>query len=367
MCRPVSFNLGNILPKPIKECLLRLAQNIELEKESTKGANGYLFFGRNRVSGLKVAIKFYYWGGDKSLHVEPQTLSEIRSPNVIEVHDAGYADNSYAYFVTTYYEQGDADEYLKNTVSTFKAIDLTSQVLNGLTHLHQQRLLHRDLKPANIYIKNDHSAVIGDFGSIKKIPDGNTTVPGSKHSILYRPPESIETNQYGYEGDVYQAGIFLYQALGGFLPYEEMAWLSGPEKKHYDSLQNPTDQTIFADQCLRTKISKGKVINLNSLPPWIPEKIKRVVRKACKLKPYDRYRTASEFRLKLHDIRANIVSWELKDGVPTCQIGNKSFRIIMVQQTPTVEKKIAAGWRKATEFADGSTEELCRAIEAKYF
>lgn len=360
----MSFYIGNALPKSIRECLLRLAQNIELERESNKGANGYLFFGRNRVSGVRVAVKFYYWGGDKLLHIEPQTLSEIRSPNVIEIYDAGYADASYAYFVTPYYEIGDADEYLKRNVGNLAALDLTCQILNGLTHLHQQRLLHRDLKPENIYIKDDGVAIIGDFGSIKKIPEGNSAVPGSKHSMLYRPPESIDSNRYGFTGDVYQTGVFLYQALGGFLPYEEIAWLTNSELKHYEGLHSPGDQTMFADQCLRTKITKGRILDNTSLPAWVPENLRRIIRKACHTNPENRFSTASEFRLKLHDARRNVSDWKVVDGAPTCNVGGRSFRIITSPQGSVVEKRVGAGWRRANNFVGANDQELCRAIDA---
>jgi len=38
------------------------------------------------------------------------------------------------------------------------------EILEGLSHVHQQGMIHRDLKPQNIFLdKNDH-VKIGDFG-----------------------------------------------------------------------------------------------------------------------------------------------------------------------------------------------------------
>src|SRR5690554_6179789 len=51
--------------------------------------NGYLFFGRNRILNTRVAVKFYYWGGEVDYHAEPNTLANIHSPNILEVHNAG--------------------------------------------------------------------------------------------------------------------------------------------------------------------------------------------------------------------------------------------------------------------------------------
>ena len=72
-------------PIEIRESLKALS-NITFEKQSNKGANGYLFFGRNRILNQRVAVKYYYWGGDRAEHAEPQQLAEIDSPHVIRVH-----------------------------------------------------------------------------------------------------------------------------------------------------------------------------------------------------------------------------------------------------------------------------------------
>jgi len=38
------------------------------------------------------------------------------------------------------------------------------QVLAGLAHAHQAGIVHRDIKPANIFIQEDGSVKIMDFG-----------------------------------------------------------------------------------------------------------------------------------------------------------------------------------------------------------
>lgn len=352
-------------PGSIKSCLLRLARNIKVERASGKGTNGFLFFGRNRVTRVLVAIKFYYWGGDRAFHTEPRALAALHSPNVLSVLDAGYADQEYAYFVTPFCEKGDVDDLLSTTsIGNLKAIDFTCQLLDGLTHLHQRRFLHRDLKPANVYINDHGHAVIGDFGSIMRLPERYTSVPGSKHSILYRPPESVDSNEYGFSGDVYQAGIFLYQLLGGNLSYEETAWMSRAELKHYQSLRSAADQSIFADQCLKTTISKGQVLDLSSLPPWVPDKLRRIIRKACRIDHASRYGTASEFRIKLHDARHGVPDWEIVEGRPTCRFDHRAYRVEDHDGTLLVCKSAGQSWRRDNAIQGQTMADLCAAIEA---
>ncbi|HUU02788.1 MAG TPA: hypothetical protein VM425_15250 [Myxococcota bacterium] len=86
-------------PEAIKSQLKVLAQDIMFTREVTKGGNGYLFFGDNRILQTHVAVKFYYWGGDHRFHAEPSTLASITSPHILPVYNAGLLDGDWAYFV----------------------------------------------------------------------------------------------------------------------------------------------------------------------------------------------------------------------------------------------------------------------------
>jgi hypothetical protein len=94
----MDFSLLSI-PQGIKDALKGLIEKFDIKKFDPKGGAGHTFFCRNRVLSTDVAIKFYYWGGDPKFHAEPQALTEIQSPNVLAIHDAGYAGGDYAYFV----------------------------------------------------------------------------------------------------------------------------------------------------------------------------------------------------------------------------------------------------------------------------
>jgi serine/threonine protein kinase len=276
----LDFNTLSI-PQGIKDALKTLILKYHINKFDPKGGAGYTFFGRNRVLGTDVAIKFYYWGGDPKFHAEPQALTKIQSPNVLSVHDAGYADGDYAYFVTPYCSGGDLDDLLAGSaLGTGQAIDLTGQLLAGLGHLHQARFVHRDIKPLNIFLEDGPIAVIGDFGSLKRIPNGSDVIPASSLSTLYCPPESVGTGSYDFKGDIYQSGIVFYQLLGGYFPYDEVAWLSKNEKTAYDAMASGIDRAIHAKECINKKITAGKIIDYTTIPFWMPKTLKDIVKKA---------------------------------------------------------------------------------------
>lgn len=357
---------GANAPEEIKDQLKLLAQDIEFEREVTKGGNGYLFFGRNRILNTQVAVKFYYWGGQVDFHAEPNTLAYINSPNVLDVQNAGLIDGEWAYFVTPYCANGDMDDVIEKTeIGNKKAVDLTCELLMGVGSLHEKRYLHRDLKPANIYVGDDYRAIIGDFGSIKQLPEGLDSIPASSHAVLYRPPESVETNYYGFQGDIYQCGIVLYQLLGGHLPYDQVSWLSGSERKHYNQLDDEADRSIYADQCVKAKIKKGKILSLASLPPWVPDNLRRVIRKATNIKPEKRFPTASAFHVQLNNLQPTIPDWLVEDGCPTLR-ATTSYRVFESDQGFQVQKrKGTSQWRMDNSFDVQTLKEAIERVNGK--
>lgn len=356
---------GLSAPQEIKVALASLSKTYSFTKEVEKGANGYLFFGRNRIMGTEVAVKFYYWWGEKEYHAEPRNLAAIKCDNILSILDASFIDNDWAYFVTPHCPNGDLDDYIEKTrFGNLQAIDLVSSVLNGLSHLHSERFLHRDIKPSNIYLDSNNQAVIGDFGSLKVAPEGKDSVPSSSHSILYRPPESVLQNTYSCKGDIYQMGVVFYQLLGGALPYDEYAWMSKAELKHFNDLADQVDRSIYVDQCIKNRITKGKVVNLNSLPPWVSSQVKRVIRKAVHLDPSKRYKNATEFKADLHKIRPTTLDWSISEGHPHLS-ATTSYRIIRNGDNFSVQKRKTGDWRNDNTISGGSLKELVQEIEAK--
>lgn len=328
-----------------------------------------MYFGRNRILDSDVAVKFYYWGSNKLFHAEPNSLAAIDSPNVLAVLNAGLIDGDWAFFVTPYCSHGDIDDVLDKTeFGNFKAIKLTCDLLIGLGALHEHRYVHRyvqrDIKPANILLSDDSNALIGDFGSIKHIPEGQHTIPASSHAVLYRPPESITSEHYGTAGDIYQAGIFFYQILGGHLPYDAVSWLTKPERKQYEALPTPPDKIQYADLCIRTRISKGKLLDVGSLPPWVNETLKRTIRKATNVDPDKRFKSAAEFQVHLNNSRSKVSDWSIEEGFPTKK-GETSFRICEEDGEYFVSKRRNSNkWRKDNSIKASSYEDAVSSIEA---
>ncbi len=207
-------------PEEIRNGIVELQEHYENFEENNRGANGYLFFAKNKVSKQDVAIKFYYGEPGDRQHDEPRQLAAINSPNVLSILDARMISEDWGYFITPRCNEGDLDDLITDLSSSYTAIDTAIAICHGVSAIHAQGMVHRDLKPGNI-VFDGGIPKIADFGSVRAFERGQEITRASRHSVLYRPPESFESDEYTKRGDVYQIGLVTYQMLGGGLSYKE--------------------------------------------------------------------------------------------------------------------------------------------------
>lgn len=332
------------LPANLQPTAARLGESITFRDSIEKGANGHVLIGYHRLLHRMVVVKFYYWGD--GAHIEPAMLARMESTHVLKVDHAEAIDEDDAFFITRYCSVGDLDdELLTRSFGPVEAIDALIQFGAGVSYLHGEGYVHRDLKPSNLFVTDEGNRVIGDFGSVVQIGEENFANSLSKHSIIYRPPEDFRGNRFFRQGDIYQLGMVLYQLLGGSLPYEIENWLT-PQQIADGAEMDEFDRHAFYNSVIEARICRGRVLNFSSLQDYVPDTLKRVIRKACHLDKDRRYPTAADFLATLNNIRRCIFDWRVDDDVLTLRDRNRAFRIIRSGGQFHVEKQIAAGWRR---------------------
>ncbi len=337
------FDLG-VLPENVRPTVKRLQEAITFSDNITKGANGFVLIGHNRLLDRMQVVKIYYWGG--GLHVEPALLAALESPHVLKVDSAEAIDEDDAFFITRYCAGGDLDDQLAlRSFGPREAIDALLQIAAGVSYLHGQGYLHRDIKPSNLFCNDDGSWVIGDFGSVVKMNEHGFASTQSKHSIIYRPPEDFDDNvKYYRQGDVYQLGMVLYQLLGGRLDYDVDCWLTAVQIKHRETLDDIEAQ-VFAQSCIQRLIQKGKVLDLDTLPPVVPEHLKRLLRSACRLDYNRRPQTVADLISTLNNLRKRTFDWRWADHSYQLETKQRSFRLVKSGEALQVEKRVGGGWK----------------------
>ncbi len=299
-----------------KEAIIALEQypEFEIAHFNDSGANGYVLLGRHSVLQKDVAIKIYFHD-ENDVNQEPTIISKINHDHVLKVHDARKVGKECSYFLMPAASDGDLSNFLNNyNLSLPLAHKLLCQLLSGTSALHGEPnlLVHRDLKPENLLVHDDN-LVIADFGSVRRIDESTLKAPASKHSILYRPPEAFGSAAYfNFSSDIYQAGFIGFLLFGGKISNELLSHMTAKEVDKLSGISGGYEQSIYIDSCLEKKIKSGKLIDWDDLPFFVPNSLKRVLRKA--VSPTEkRYKMVSEFLADLSKLRGQLPDWIVKD------------------------------------------------------
>lgn len=189
-----------------------------------------------RVEGLTVQAKsssdqeIFNWGLNGFFN-EAKLLYGLNHPNIVKVTDL-FEANGTAYFVMPYLSGITLHQWIKDHPHAGEA-ELQSifiPLLEGLKYIHERQLLHRDIKPENIFITENQTPVLIDFGAARQAV-GQKSRPLTQ--ILTPPFAPIE--QYHSRDvfmpalDLYSLGACIYQAVAHRLIEEAPARIAGED------------------------------------------------------------------------------------------------------------------------------------------
>ena len=166
------------------------------------------------------AVETFGWGKQRFLD-ESRTLASFRHPNIVRVMRFFEANGS-AYMVMEFVEGAPLGEWIKSNrpLGEAQVAAIVAPLLDGLEVVHKAGFLHRDIKPNNIYIRDDGSPVLLDFGSARQRAADLTAIvtPG------YAPFEQYHTQgNQGPWSDLYALAGVLYWMVSGTQPTEAAA------------------------------------------------------------------------------------------------------------------------------------------------
>ena len=201
-----------------------------ISKRIGEGGMGTVYRAVQRDLGRTVAVKCIIpaiSGGFESSDIarfkrEARVLTKFRHPNIVEVYDFGISTTPY--LVIEYLEGKSLREYLdeKGSRSLKEALPIAEQILAGIEHAHQNKVLHRDLKPGNIFCLDDGRVKLLDFGLAKR-EDQKTqiTVTGTGVGTpYYCSAEQMQGDPLTPASDLFSFGVIFYEMLSGRLPYK---------------------------------------------------------------------------------------------------------------------------------------------------
>jgi serine/threonine protein kinase len=203
----------------------------------------------------KHLARFNY--GLKCFFEEGKALARLQHPNVVRVLNF-FRANDTVYLVMRYERGRSLQEHIKSRRGLPDEVWVRStfaQLLNGLREVHTNKLLHLDIKPANVFLRNDGSPLLIDFGGARQ----TLSAEGVKLALTYTPgfaaPEQYaRAGELGPWTDIYSVGATVYSCLSAMAPQPAHARLKLDElvparlawAEHYTALL-----LDIVDWCLR--------------------------------------------------------------------------------------------------------------------
>jgi len=159
-------------------------------------------------------------------------------------------------------------------------ISLAIRLCHGLDFLHQNGIVHRDVKPENFLFSRDMKQVkIVDFGLSKSGASWRTRwMKEGGGTRRYMSPEQLSKKHLDARSDIFSFGITLYELFTGRHP------CPGP------------DTTEIQRQIRSSRFRFEPPSRYN---PEIPPQLDRIILKALRRKPEQRYQSLTELLLDL--------------------------------------------------------------------
>jgi tRNA A-37 threonylcarbamoyl transferase component Bud32/tetratricopeptide (TPR) repeat protein len=268
-----------------KELTGRIGGKYDIVKLLGKGAMGQVYVAHDTVLDRDVALKVMaaQIADDPELKTrferEARAAARMKHRNVVTVFELGSHEDS-PYIAMEYLEGDDLQRAVRQTppMTLERKVAVIVQVLAGLAHAHQQGIIHRDIKPANIFIQQDGTVKIMDFG-VARLSAHTMTADGNIVGTAdYMSPEQVQGKKVDPRSDLFSVGCMLFELAAGRRPF------------HSDNLMAIFYKITHEDANFDL-IPQGE--EYDALMP--------ILRKALAKNSDDRYQTAYEFAVDLRE------------------------------------------------------------------
>jgi serine/threonine protein kinase len=207
-----------------------LSSRLEIGALLGQGGMGNVYAARDRLKDEDVAIKvlrqdllFSTAAKDRFL-AEAKVSCNLSHPNIVRVYDVGQSGNYYYFSMERLKGHNlrnriEAYERENREFSIEEVTDIARQLIDALRYAHRY-IVHRDIKPENIWLAEDGTVKLMDFGIARAYSSSHMTQTGMTLGTAYymAPEQRVAAKDVDWRADQYALGVVLYELLSGQLP-----------------------------------------------------------------------------------------------------------------------------------------------------
>ena len=271
-----------------------------------KGGMGEVYLAKDSTLDRKVALKLLlaeFTGHKDRLRrfiLEAKTASSLNHPNIITIHEIGQVEQ--AHFIATEFIDGETlrQHLAKARMKLPEILEVAIQTAGALQAAHAAGIVHRDIKPENIMLRPDGYVKVLDFGLAKLTEHSHQstsadsqvdtmvkadTKPGTvMGTVNYMSPEQARGQALDQRTDVFSLGVVLYEMVAGRMPFAAATSLD----------------TLVA-------ILEKEPVALDQFAPEVPAECQRIISKALRKDPEERYQTVKDLLIDLKTLREELL------------------------------------------------------------
>ncbi|HEY7208979.1 MAG TPA: protein kinase [Bryobacteraceae bacterium] len=257
-----------------------VAGRYELRELLGEGGMGLVYRAVDTRTGGFVAIKTMRDVSDprtvEMFKKEWRFLARLSHPNIVDIRDVDEIEEEgirKPCYVMPLLPGTTLATLIKDSghrLTVDRVVGMLCQVCNGLEAAHKAGLIHRDLKPSNIFVMEDDTAKLIDFGLVYSADAKSVT--GYKGTWQYMAPEQTEGKAPTVQSDIFSLGVVAYEAFTARKPFAK----------------NTVEGTVEA---IRTSMPPS----ISEINPKVTQLLSKVVHKAIAKQPLHRYASAREF------------------------------------------------------------------------
>ena len=228
---------------------------------------------------------------------EARAVLALNHPNIVTVYDIGEADG--IYYIASELIEGETLRTVlsRGRLELAQSVDIAIQVCAALVAAHDKGVVHRDIKPENVMLRGDGYVKVLDFGIAKLTEQFGgprravTATAASLETVAglivgttpYMSPEQARGAPVDARTDVWSCGVLLYEMITGEIPFAG---------------GSTTD--------VLARILEREPTPLASLVEGLPAELQRIVTRALKKDPGDRYPAMTEMLADLKTLRQDL-------------------------------------------------------------